>query len=134
MSRGPGALQRQILEVLGHAPAQHMEWDRLRRRFPEEVRYKNFYRAVRGLLCMGRVELIVESGGYRYLRRVPPTFSEVVRDDEELKQLCALFDLLSSMGEPSPAEAEVPPEKPAKTYGKSAVEEVTYRLLAKRQA
>jgi hypothetical protein len=133
VSRGPGILQRRILEVLGHAPAQHMEWDRLRRRFPDEVRQKTFYRALRGLMRMGRVELIVEYGGYRYLRRVPPTLGDLVKDDEELKQLFALFDLLSSMGEPSSIETETL-EKPAKTYGESAAGEVTYRLSAKSQA
>ncbi len=85
VSRGPGALQRQILEVLSQEPALRMEWDRLRRRFPDEVRQKTFYRALRGLVRMGRVELIVEPGGYRYLRRSPPTLGDLVKDDEELK-------------------------------------------------
>ena len=55
MSRGPGALQRRILEVLAQEPTRYLPWRWLKKRFPLQVRDKSFYRAVRSLRRMGRI-------------------------------------------------------------------------------
>jgi hypothetical protein len=57
MSRGPGALQMRILEVLAHdEPTGYLPWRWLKNRFPLQVRDKSFYRAVRSLRRMGRID------------------------------------------------------------------------------
>jgi hypothetical protein len=56
MSRGPGALQRRILEVLAQEPTGYLPWRWLKNRFPLQVRDKSFYRAVRSLRRMGRID------------------------------------------------------------------------------
>ncbi len=56
MSRGPGALQRRILEVLSEEPTGYLPWRWLKDRFPLQVRDKSFYRAVRSLRLMGRID------------------------------------------------------------------------------
>ena len=63
MSRGPGVLQRRILAVLAQEPTGCLPWRWLRQRFPLQVRDKSFYRAVRSLRHMGRIEdYIVDRG------------------------------------------------------------------------
>ena len=88
MSRGPGALQREILEVLSGEPGNRMWWRRLKQRFPVEVDHKTFYRAVRSLKRMGRVRMY-DAGGFLYLEkkhyyRVGDTIAIA---DEELKEI-----------------------------------------------
>ena len=56
MSRGPGALQRRILEVLSQEPTGYLPWRWLKDRFPLQVRDKSFYRAIRSLRRMGRID------------------------------------------------------------------------------
>jgi hypothetical protein len=56
MSRGPGALQRRILEVLAQEPTGYLPWRWLKNRFPLQVRDKSFYRAIRSLRRMGRID------------------------------------------------------------------------------
>jgi hypothetical protein len=56
VSRGPGALQRRILEVLAQEPTGYLPWRWLKDRFPLQVRDKSFYRAVRSLRSMGRID------------------------------------------------------------------------------
>ena len=56
MSRGPGALQRRILEVLAQEPTAYLPWRWLKNRFPLQVRDKSFYRAIRSLRRMGRID------------------------------------------------------------------------------
>ena len=56
MSRGPGALQRRILEVLAQDPTGYLPWRWLKKRFPLQVRDKSFYRAIHSLRRMGRIE------------------------------------------------------------------------------
>ena len=56
MSRGPGALQRRILEVLAEEPIGYLPWRWLKDRFPLQVRDKSFYRAIRSLRRMGRID------------------------------------------------------------------------------
>jgi hypothetical protein len=56
VSRGPGALQRRILEVLSEEPTGYLPWRWLKNRFPLQVRDKSFYRAIRSLRRMGRID------------------------------------------------------------------------------
>jgi hypothetical protein len=56
MSRGPGVLQRRILEVLAQEPTGYLPWRWLKNRFPLQVRDKSFYRAIRSLRRMGRID------------------------------------------------------------------------------
>jgi hypothetical protein len=63
MSQGPGALQQRILEVLAQEPAGYLPWRRLKDRFPLQVRDKSFYRAIRSLRTMKRIDdYIVDHG------------------------------------------------------------------------
>ena len=55
MSRGPGYLQRRILEVLAQEPTGYLPWRWLKERFPLQVRDKSFFRAIRSLRRMGRI-------------------------------------------------------------------------------
>jgi hypothetical protein len=56
VSRGPGALQRRILEALAREPTGYLPWRWLKNRFPLQVRDKSFYRAIRSLRRMGRID------------------------------------------------------------------------------
>ena len=56
MSRGPGALQQRILEVLAQEPTGYLPWRWLKNRFPLQVRDKSLYRAIRSLRRMGRID------------------------------------------------------------------------------
>jgi hypothetical protein len=56
VSRGPGILQLRILEVLAQEPTGNLPWRWLKNRFPLQVRDKSFYRAIRSLRRMGRIE------------------------------------------------------------------------------
>ena len=56
MSRGPGVLQRRILDELAQETSGNLPWRWLRQRFPHEVRDKSFYRAIRSLRRMGRID------------------------------------------------------------------------------
>ena len=56
MSRGPGVLQRRILEVLSQEPTGYLPWRWLKNRFPLQVWDKSFYRAIRSLRRMGRID------------------------------------------------------------------------------
>jgi len=56
VSRGPGALQRRILEVLAHEPTGYLPWRWLKNHFPLQVRDKSFFRAIRSLRRMGRID------------------------------------------------------------------------------
>jgi hypothetical protein len=63
MSRGPGRLQLSILRELAQEPTGYLPWRSLRERFPHEVRDKSFYRAIRSLRRMGRIDdYIVDRG------------------------------------------------------------------------
>ncbi len=55
MSRGPGRLQAKILDELSREPGGHLPWRWLKQRYPNEVRQKSFYRAIRALRRMGRI-------------------------------------------------------------------------------
>jgi hypothetical protein len=56
VSGGPGALQRRILEALAREPAGYLPWRRLKDLFPLQVRDHSFYRAIRSLRRMGRID------------------------------------------------------------------------------
>lgn len=101
MSRGPGTLQRAILEVLGSQPGHRMWWSWIKRRFPDEVRNKNFYRAVRGLRRMRRVEFY-NDGRFLYLVRKPfyRRGEKIVAADEQLKEILALEEILAFLQSP----------------------------------
>jgi hypothetical protein len=63
MSRGPGRLQLSILHELSQEPGGRLPWRWLRERFPYEVRDKSFFRAIRSLRRMGRIDdYIVDHG------------------------------------------------------------------------
>lgn len=89
MSRGAGALQRDILEVLSNEPANRMWWRKLKHRFPVEVRHKTFYRAVRSLVRMGRVRWYDGGSGFLYLEKLPyyRVGDTIAIADEELREL-----------------------------------------------
>ena len=55
MSRGAGRLQLSILQELAQEPTGYLPWLWLRQRFPDQVRDKSFYRAIRSLRRMGRI-------------------------------------------------------------------------------
>ncbi len=77
MSRGPGRLQAKILDELSREPSGHLPWRWLRQRYPNEVRQKSFYRAIRSLRRMGRIidyEVAIGPGlgsRCRYIALVP---------------------------------------------------------------
>lgn len=79
MSRGPGHLQRRILEVLAQEPTGYLPWRWLKNRFPLQVWDRSFYRAIRSLRRMGRIDdYTVDrgpgpglSGRARYIAIVP---------------------------------------------------------------
>jgi hypothetical protein len=77
VSRGPGKLQRSILDVLSQQPSGRLLWRSLRKRYPHEVRTKSFYRAVRSLRRMGRILDYEANYGprlcarFRYIALVP---------------------------------------------------------------
>lgn len=79
MSRGPGYLQRRILEVLSEEPTGYLPWRRLKDRFPLQVRDKSFFRAIRTLRRIGRIaDYTIDhgpgpglSGRARYIAIVP---------------------------------------------------------------
>jgi hypothetical protein len=56
VSRGPGTLQRRILEVLSQDPIGYLPWRWLKDRFPLQVADKSFYRAIRSLRTMKRID------------------------------------------------------------------------------
>ena len=89
MSRGPGALQREILEVLAGEPGNRMWWRRLKERFPVEVEHKTFYRAVRSLLRMGRVHMYDGGSGFIYIEKLAycRVGDTVAIADEELREI-----------------------------------------------
>ena len=100
MSRGPGILQRRILEVLAQDPIGYLPWRWLKDRFPLQVRDKSFYRAIRSLRRMGRIDDYTVDRGpgpgpcgrARYVAIVPAyEVGERVRfaleDDRELADL-----------------------------------------------
>ena len=80
MSRGPGTLQRRIVDELARTPASSLPWTALRRRFPRQVSDRSLYRAMRGLVRMG---LVFEHhiGSRRYV-------CLTVLGDTELLALC----------------------------------------------
>ena len=77
MSRGLGALQRRIKGELARQPTKRLPWDELKRRFPEEVRQRTFFRAIRGLRRRGLVH--DECGGTRHWLELT-----LLGDDESL--------------------------------------------------
>ena len=55
MSRGPGTLQKTIIDELMTTPGTRLPWEELKRRFPRESAQHSLHRAVRGLLNRGLV-------------------------------------------------------------------------------
>jgi hypothetical protein len=55
VSLGSGRLQLSILHELSQEPTGYLPWRWLKKRFPDQVRDKSFYRAVRSLRRMGRI-------------------------------------------------------------------------------
>jgi hypothetical protein len=55
MSRGLGRLQLSILQELAQEPTGYLPWSWLKKRFPDQVRDKSYYRAVRSLRRMRRI-------------------------------------------------------------------------------
>ena len=84
MSRGPGTLQRKILDELARAPTTRLSWTLLKRIFPREAAQRSLQRAVRGLVARGLV-YDERVGGRRYLWLT-------VAGDRELLELCAAVD------------------------------------------
>ena len=81
MSRGPGVLQRRILDELARAPTTRISWTLLKMIFPREAAQRSLHRAVRGLVARGLV-YDERVGGRRYLWLT-------VAGDRELLELCA---------------------------------------------
>ncbi len=89
MSRGPSGLQRRIISELASQRTKRLPWDELKRRFPEEVEQRTFYRAIRGLRRRGLV--YDERGGTRHWLELT-----VLGDDEFLEQYRASIALLEA--------------------------------------
>jgi DNA-binding transcriptional ArsR family regulator len=89
VGRGPGALQRRIISELAGQWTKRLPWDELKRRFPEEVEQRTFYRAVRGLRRRGLV--YDERGGTRHWLELT-----VLGDDEFLDSLRESIRLLEA--------------------------------------
>jgi hypothetical protein len=89
MSRGLGTLQRRIIGELARQPTKRLPWDELKRRFPEEVEQKTFFRAVRGLRHRGLV--YDERGGTRHWLELT-----LLGDREFLEQYRATIGLLEA--------------------------------------
>lgn len=110
MSRGLGPLQRRIKGELARQPTKRLPWDELKRRFPEEVRQRTFFRAVRGLRRRGLV--YDECAGTRHWLELT-----LLGDDEALEQHRASIALLEAAARargvpvpPIPALENLPPE------------------------
>jgi pyruvate-formate lyase-activating enzyme len=82
MSRGPGSLQRAIVDLLYEARLGRLSWEDLKRPFPFEVADKSFYRAIRALK-KNRMIVDSEIHGERYIA-LPPGKT---KEDEELRAL-----------------------------------------------
>lgn len=100
MGRGPGVLQQQIISELASQPTKRLPWAEVKRRFPEEVEQKTFYRAVRGLRRRGLV--YDERGGTRHWFELT-----LLGDDDFLQQYRASIGMLEAAararGVPVPA-------------------------------
>jgi hypothetical protein len=77
MSRGPGPLQLDILDVVSESPCGLMSWRELKERLPLRVRHHSLHRSVRGLIRMGRLREVWTKDNKRWLayRRAPGTLS-----------------------------------------------------------
>jgi hypothetical protein len=64
VGKGPGVLQQRIISELARQPTKRLPWDELKRRFPQEVEQRTFFRAVRSLRRRGLV--YDERGGTRH--------------------------------------------------------------------
>jgi hypothetical protein len=89
VGRGPGGLQRRIISELAGQRTKRLPWHELKRRFPEEVEQRTFYRAVRGLRRRGLV--YDERGGTRHWLELT-----VLGDDEFLDSCRASIRLLEA--------------------------------------
>lgn len=128
MSRGPGALQRDILAVVSGTPGGQIRWETLKRRFPVEVRHKTFYRAVRSLRRMRRLRVHVD--GLRWAQATRPVRAG------EVTYLCEeeVAELLASL--PRPQRSDFLPDfalgellLEERGGGESAAEVVAYRPI-----
>lgn len=84
MSRGPGALQREVLDVLCSERGL-MTWDGLKDRFPLRLQDRSLHRAVRGLRKMGRIR-VAQVNGRRWLAYCAP--ARISKADRDLLNLC----------------------------------------------
>jgi hypothetical protein len=80
MSRGPGALQKAIMDELRKAPGVGLPWTELKSRFPKEVAQHSLHRAVRSLLDRGLV-FDHYAGNRRYV-------ALTILGDTDLRTLC----------------------------------------------
>lgn len=81
MSRGPGRLQKAIIDELRKAPGTELRWAELKNRFPNEYAQHSLHRAVRSLRERGLV-----FGHYVCGRRY---VALTVAGDTDLLDLCA---------------------------------------------
>jgi hypothetical protein len=104
VGKGPGVLQQRIISELVSQRTKRLPWEELKRRFPEEVEQKTFYRAVRGL--RHRHLVYDERGGTRHWLELT-----LVGDDESLEQFRTTIGLLEAAararGVPVPPIAEL---------------------------
>jgi hypothetical protein len=100
VGRGPGGLQRRIISELARQPTKRLPWDGLKRLFPEEVRQRTFYRAVRGLRRRGLV--YDECGGTQHWLELT-----VLGDDEFLELCRTSIGLLEAAARARPADRRV---------------------------
>jgi DNA-binding transcriptional ArsR family regulator len=89
MGRGLGTLQRRIIRELARQPTKRLVWGELKRCFPEEVRQRTYYRALRSLRSRGLV--YGERGGTHHWLAL-----SVRGDGEFLKQYRASIALLEA--------------------------------------
>jgi hypothetical protein len=89
MSRGLGTLQRRIIGELAKQRTKRLPWDEIKRRFPQEVELKTFFRAVRSLRRRGLV--YDERGGTRHWLELT-----LLGDDEFLELYAASLAMLET--------------------------------------
>jgi hypothetical protein len=115
VGRGPGVLQQRIISELARQRTKRLPWDELKRRFPQEVEQRTFFRAVRSLRRRGLV--YDERGGTRHWLELT-----LLGDDEFLEQYRATIGLLEAAararGVPVPPIAGlVPPTQEPRRAG-----------------
>lgn len=113
MSRGPGTLQRDVLDVL-RGERGLVTWNDLKERLPLHVRDHSLHRAVRSLKKMGRVREVKVNGRRWIVSRASPGPSKADRELLDLSSVAhaQLRAVAKARGVPVPPITDLPlPER-----------------------